>query len=131
MLCHEVSCTAVENLAFEQTHFYEFGEHFWRRTKIPFPFPFERLPRSLGNEKNLTLATSALTFKIHAHRAGEGTIFAKTITTLSSETAMTDFPTRNSVLQRPKNWKEKTKLEFLSLTTEKQLALRNMHSCSF
>ena len=60
-----------------------------------------------------------------------GTIFAKTITTLSSQTAMTDFPTRNSVLQRPKNWKEKTKLEFLSLTTEKRLALRNTHSCSF
>ena len=115
MLCHEVPCTAFENLAFEQTHFYEFGEHFWRRTKIPFPFPFERLPRSLGNEKNPTLATSALTFKIHAHQAGEGTIFAKTITTLSSQTAMTDFRTRNSVLQRQKIGKRKRNLSFFPL----------------
>ena len=33
--------------------------------------------------ENLTLATPALGFKLHAHTVGEGTIFAKIITTLS------------------------------------------------
>lgn len=33
--------------------------------------------------ENLTLATPALGFKLHAHTVGEGTIFAKIITILS------------------------------------------------
>ena len=43
----------------------------------PFSLPL-RTPATQPKEwKNLTLATSALRFKIHAHQVGEGTIFAK------------------------------------------------------